>query len=242
MNLDDIRRIDKSGMYDLVVGFPDQWKSGRQIAESVALTTTVQDKNQLVVVGMGGSAIAGDLVRCFAVDQSPLPITVVRNYELPASVNESSIVIVSSFSGNTEETLSSFQEALRRNATIICVASGGKVQQLAEEHQLPFVQIPGGMPPRAALGYSLSVLMVLASRLGIITLTDDDWAESQAILESQTASYADPSAPHQALEVAEALVSRFPFVYSATGMLETVNLRWRGQVQENAKKLAVGNV
>ncbi len=242
MNLDDIRRIDKDGMYDLVKGFPEQWKEGRRIAEEVDLDITIESKNQVVVVGMGGSAIAGDLVRCFAIDQSPVPITVVRNYELPASVNENSIVIASSFSGNTEETLSAFDEALSRNATIICISSGGRVAALAQEHNLPIIKIPGGMPPRAALGYSLSVLMVVSNKLGLIKLTDADWAESQALLEQQTATYSNPAGSHEAIDIARELVPRFPFVYSSTGMLETVNLRWRGQFQENAKKLAVGNV
>ena len=242
MNVEDIRRIDESGMYDLVKSFPEQWREGRQLAEAVEIDISIASKNQMVVVGMGGSAIAGDIVRCFAIDQSPIPISVVRNYELPASVDENSIVIASSFSGNTEETLSAFEVALERNATIICISSGGRVSELAEEHSLPIVKIPGGMPPRAALGYSLSVLMVVSSKLGLINLSDEDWAESQSILENQTAEYCEPTGDHQAMQVAEAMKSRFPFVYSSTGMLETVNLRWRGQFQENAKKLAVGNV
>ncbi|MFK7846457.1 MAG: bifunctional phosphoglucose/phosphomannose isomerase [Rhodothermales bacterium] len=242
MNLADISRIDKDGMYDLVKGFPNQWKEGRQIAEAVDLNVDLSTKNQVVVVGMGGSAIAGDLVRCFAIDQSPVPISVVRNYELPASVDEHSVVIASSFSGNTEETLSAFQQALDRKATIICISSGGRVSELAAEHNLPIVKIPGGMPPRAALGYSLSVLMVVSSKLGLVQLSDTDWAESEALLDEQTATYSNPEGSHQAIEVAQALSQRFPFVYSSTGMMETVNLRWRGQFQENAKKLAVGNV
>ena len=242
MTIDDIRRMDKDGMYDLVKGFPAQWKEGRRLAEAVELNISIKSKNQVVVVGMGGSAIAGDLVRCFAIDQSPVPISVIRNYEIPASVNENSIVIASSFSGNTEETLAAFEEALKRKATIICISSGGRVSALAAEHNLPIVKIPGGMPPRAALGYSLSVLMVISSKLGLIKVSDGDWAESQALLEKQVAEYSDPAGAHQAMAVARELVDRFPFVYSSTGMLESVNLRWRGQFQENAKKLAVGNV
>lgn len=242
MNIEDIRRIDKSGMYDLVADFPKHWKEGRAIAEKVDLGISLAGKKQVVVVGMGGSAIAGDLVRCFSVDQSPVPISVVRNYTLPASVDEKSVVIVSSFSGNTEETLASFSAALARKAIIICIASGGRVKDLATEHKLPFIQIPGGMPPRAALGYSLSVLMVVANKLGLVKLSDADWIESQAVLENQTAIYSNPEADHRAKEIAKTLVPRFPFVYSANGMLEAVNLRWRGQFQENSKLLAAGNV
>lgn len=242
MTLEDIGRIDNDGMYDLVKGFPEQWREGRQIAEKVSLGVSVEGKNQVIVAGMGGSAIAGDLVRCFAVDQAPVPMFVVRNYELPASVDEKAVVIISSFSGNTEETLSAFQQALDKKATIICITSGGRVEELAIEHNLPIIKIPGGMPPRAALGYSLSVLMVVANQIGMIQLSDSDWNESQALLEKQTELYSDPAGDHKAMQVAKEMAPRFPFIYSATGMLETVNLRWRGQFQENAKKLAVGNV
>ncbi len=238
----DISRIDKSGMYDLVKGFAGQMKEGKRIAEGADLSLNLDGIRHVVVVGMGGSAIAGDLLRCFALSEASIPISVVRNYTLPAFVDQHSLVIVSSFSGNTEETISAFGEAVNRKASLVCITSGGMVEQRAAELHLPLVKIPGGISPRAALGYSLSVLLVLADQLKLIALETDAWKEAVHLLEEKTRIYSDPAGEHLALEIAESLVDRLPFIYSASGMLETVSLRWRGQIQENSKKLAAGNV
>ncbi|MEZ4698735.1 MAG: bifunctional phosphoglucose/phosphomannose isomerase [Rhodothermales bacterium] len=242
LSLSDIRRIDTRGMFDLVSGFPDHFKQGRAIAEEVSLTLDATKKKQLVVIGMGGSAISGDLLRCYAVDQSPIPIQVVRHYALPASIDSNTVVVASSFSGNTEESLAGFEEALARKATIVCIASGGALLDLARKHGLPYAQIPGGMPPRAALGYSLSVLFVFARKMGLIQVPDEAWGEADALLRKQTERYANLEVSHLARTVAEGLLDRFPVVYSANGLLEAVNWRWRGQFQENSKMLAAGNL
>ena len=242
MTLEDIRRIDLDGMYDLVKAFPNHWREGKEIADAASLNVDMASCRHVVVVGMGGSAIAGDIVRCFAQDQAPVPISVIRNYTMPAFVNEHSLVVVSSFSGNTEETLTAFEQALERGSQIVCIASGGQVAELAAKNNLSFVKIPGGMPPRAALGYSLSVLFVIAQRLGLVQLSASDWEESFEVLDGQTEQYADSESDHKARQIAEALTERFPFVYSSAGIMEAVNVRWRGQMQENSKKLACGNV
>jgi glucose/mannose-6-phosphate isomerase len=242
LTLSDIRRIDTRGMYDLVAAFADHFKQGRAIAEAVSLAPAGPEKRQFVVIGMGGSAISGDLLRCYAYDQSRLPIQVVRHYALPASVDRDSIVIASSFSGNTEESLAGFEEALRRKATVICIASGGRLLDEARRLGLSHAQIPGGMPPRAALGYSLAVLLVFARKLGLIRLPDADWEETDTLVRGLTARYADPTREHSAKSLAEGIIGLFPLVYSANGLLEAVNLRWRGQLQENSKLLAGGNL
>ncbi|MDZ4699469.1 MAG: bifunctional phosphoglucose/phosphomannose isomerase [Rhodothermales bacterium] len=242
LTLSDIRRIDTQGMYDLVAGFPDHFKQGRAIAEAVSLSIDARTMRQLVVIGMGGSAISGDLLRCYAVDQSRIPIQVVRHYALPASVDDRTLVVASSFSGNTEESLSGFEEAIARKATIVCIASGGQLLDLARKHGLPYAQIPGGMSPRAAIGYSLAVLMVFARKMGLIQVADGAWDEADALLRAQTARYSDPASTHLARTIADGVVGRIPLVYSSNGLLEAVNLRWRGQFQENSKMMAAGNL
>ncbi len=237
-----IARIDTQGMIDLVRSFPDQVKKGRSIAEDVALDIDVRGKRQVVVIGMGGSAISGDLVRCYGVDQAPVPMQVVRNYALPASVDADTVVVASSFSGNTEETLAGFEAARARNATVVCIASGGALLDHAKRNGLPYAQIPGGMPPRAALGYSLSVLLVLSRKMGLIDVPDEAWAETDERLRAQTAAYEAPEGGHLAMEIAQRFAGQIPVIYSATGLMEAVNVRWRGQLQENAKKFAAGNV
>jgi glucose/mannose-6-phosphate isomerase len=241
MTPEAIRRIDRSGMYDLIRAFPDHWREGRVLARAAELNLSVDGRSQVVVAGMGGSAIGGDLLRALAQDEASVPVSVVRGYRLPASVDARAVVIVSSFSGNTEETLSAMDEALARSAAVVCIASGGTVLERAQADGLPHVQIPGGMPPRAALGYSLSVLLTLAERVGLLHLGEDAWHEAQGLLEDQAEAYAYPSGNH-ALALAEELVSLMPLVYTASGLLKAVGLRWRGQLQENSKKMAAGNV
>lgn len=243
LDAEELARVDKNGMYDLAKSFADQLREGKEIAEKATIMPDLmKGVTHVVVIGMGGSAIAGDLVRCFAQAESPVAISVLRNYVLPAFVGEHTLVIASSFSGNTEETLSGLNAALGKGAKVICVTSGGQVEKIATENGLPLVKIPGGMPPRAALGYSLSVLLVLANALGIVGVSADAWDEAFNELDVLIAKYADLSRDHEARQIAEQLVDKLPVIYSATGMLETVNVRWRGQIQENAKKMAYGNI
>lgn len=243
LDINEIANVDSSGMYDLVKSFTRQLKEGKEITEKVNLPESLMEGiSQVVVIGMGGSAIAGDLVRCFSLAESSVPVSVIRNYDLPSSIGKNSLVIASSFSGNTEETLSGLNAALARGASVVCVTSGGQVERIAGQHKLPVVKIPGGMPPRAALGYSLSVLLVLANSLGLIQLSEEDWSEAFSVLDTLIDDYSDLDKQHKARSIAEQLKDKLPIVYSATGMLETVNVRWRGQIQENAKMMAYGNI
>ncbi len=241
MRLEDIRRVDPDGMYDAIREFPEQWRRGRLLAQAVDPGFTIADKDHLIVAGMGGSAIGGDLLRALVADVAPIPITVVRHYQLPAFVNSRSVVVASSYSGNTEETLAAFEVALARKATVVCIASGGELLHRARAANLPYIQIPGGLQPRAALGYSFTALLTLAEQIGLVQPDETAWQETQELLEQQSEVLGDPSG-NDALELAEALQDRLPLIYSDSGLMEAVNLRWRCQIQENAKRLAAGNV
>ncbi len=244
MTLDDIRRVDSAGMYDAVRTFPKQWREGREIAIRADLQRIRREAyRQVVVVGMGGSAIGGEFLRALALDEASAPVFVSRSYALPAWVGPETVVMASSYSGDTEETLAAFEEALARKASVACVTSGGAMLERARAEGLPFVQVPGGMQPRAAFGYSLTALLTLAERMDLLTFDADSWDETLALLDKQAATLAAPEAPdNQALKLAEALKDRLPFIYSSEGLLEGVNLRWRNQIQENSKTLAAGNV
>ena len=244
MTRDDIRGIDTGGMYDAVCGFPAQWQEGRARAVEANLNGVLPDKyRNVLVVGMGGSAIGGDLLRTLALDEAAVPVVVSRSYRLPAWVGPETVVIASSYSGNTEETLAALDEALQQRASVICITTGGTLQRRAAAAGLPCVLMPGGLQPRAALGYSLTALLTVAEQMGLLAPNDDAWAETQTILEAQAAALADPEAsPNQALDIATALQGRLPVVYSSEGLFEGVNLRWRNQMHENSKTHAVGNV
>ncbi|NBC18673.1 MAG: bifunctional phosphoglucose/phosphomannose isomerase [Bacteroidetes bacterium] len=238
----DLRRYDPSGMYDAIRTFAEQWRTGRERALQASLDGLhAEHLSAIVVVGMGGSAIGGDLLRTLTADVSPVPIVVVRNYRLPAWVGPQTLVIASSYSGNTEETLSALGEARERGAMLAGVTSGGEVQQQAETFGFPYVTLPGGMQPRAALGYSLTALLTLVERIGLVTLPPAAWREAQEALERQSAALSQLD-DNRALTLAQELKDTLPFIYAGAGRLEAVALRWQTQIHENAKMLATGNL
>lgn len=245
MTVDDIRTIDKDAMYDAVRDFPQQWREGRRRAIGTDLSAVPREGyHQVVIAGMGGSAIGGELLRTLALDTATVPISISRSYRLPAWVGRETVVIVSSYSGNTEETLSAMDQAIKAECFVICLTTGGGVLDKAREHGLPYIQMPAtGLQPRAALGYSLSALLTVAERMLLIPPDTERWVETQALLQEQSEQYNDPAAGgNKAFQLAQALEDKLPCVYSSDGLLEGVNLRWRNQIQENSKTFAVGNV
>lgn len=242
MTLDDIRRLDPDGMYDAIRTFPEQWQEGRQRAMAADLPAlNAAEFSQVLVAGMGGSAIGGDLLRTLALDAAAVPIYVSRSYTVPAWVGAETLVVVSSYSGNTEETLSAMEVAQAQGATVVCIASGGEVIERARAQRLPHLTVPGGMQPRAALGYSLTTSLTLAERIGLLDLGQASWDETQALLAEKAEVWSQVEG-NEALDLAEALQGKLPFIYSGEGLLEAVNVRWRNQIHENAKTLATGNV
>jgi glucose/mannose-6-phosphate isomerase len=169
-------------------------------------------------------------------------MTVVRGYDLPAFVGENTLVIASSYSGGTEETLSAFEQALERGATVFCVTTGGTLLDAAQAHDLAHVIVPGGLQPRAALGYSFSVLLRLAHVLGLTRVSADTVFAALDAARTRAEAYSDIQASNPALALAETLYGKLSVIYSGAGFLEAVNLRWRTQIHENAKAPAVGNL
>lgn len=237
-----LERLDPQDMHGAVRAFPEHlaegWNRGGA-AEGFGLSA--RDFDGLVVCGMGGSAIGGDLLRTLAEPEAPVPLQVVRGYDLPGWVGRSTLVVASSYSGGTEETLSAFVQARERGATLVVVASGGALVEHAETGGLRRIRIPGGLQPRAALGYSLGVLLRMGRALGLLTLPDDAFAEALHAARERAERYAHGGS-NPARDLAEVLDGRLPVVYSGTGLLEAVNMRWRTQLHENAKVPAVGNL
>lgn len=243
MTLDDIRRVDPSGMYDLIKGFPGQVEEAVSIGKKTSIKLNMRSVEHIVLCGLGGSAIGGDLLRTYLADELRIPFIINRNYTLPDFVGTNSLVIVSSYSGNTEETNACHKEAIKRRAKILCISSGGLVEKMAQKHKQPHIKVPGGPSPRAALGYSFFPLLIALTKLKLIRNKERDIRETLAMLKGKSAEYANPSAVmNQALRIAQQLHKRIGVVYSATERLDAINARWRGQVAENAKSLAWGHV
>ena len=243
MTLEDIKRIDQSGMYDRLVGFHAQVEDAVRIGKEARLKLGVKGVASIVLTGMGGSAIGGDLLRSYLATELKVPFVVNRQYVLPAFVDRRSLVIVSSYSGNTEETIAAHRDGIKRNARVLCITTGGETERLATRHRQPIIRIPSGFQPRAALGYSFFPLLLALSRLGFVKQRPIDVRETIGLLRSKARLYGDPDAPDNApLRLARQLKGTLPIVYSSAEYFDVIGLRWREQICENAKKLAFGHV
>ena len=242
--------VDPDDMRGAVRAFPDHleegWRRGAAV-ESFGLEAASLDG--VVLCGMGGSAIGGDLVAGLVEPTASLPFVVNRGYTLPGWVGEQTLVVASSYSGGTEETLSAFEEARQRGARILAVTSGGALGEHADADGLDLVEIPGGLQPRAALGYSLGVGLRIARALGLAELPDAEVEAALAAARDRAARHdqdAEGSPEAGTANPARDLSARFegalPVVYTGVGLLEAVGMRWRTQLHENAKHPAVGNV
>jgi glucose/mannose-6-phosphate isomerase len=242
-NIAEIKKFDPKDMYDLIFNFPQQLIKGIHLGVRADLKWTKLRPDNIILAGMGGSAIGGDLARSYLADELKIPFFICRNYTLPKFVNDKSLVFVSSYSGNTEETLSAYQEAKRRKAKIIAITSGGKLLEKCSKERFPFITIPKGFPPRAALGYSFTPLLIVLSRLRIISDKTAMLRKTSKYLEGKRAEFAleKKSSQNQAKSLALKLYRKIPIIYSSTDYFDAVGYRWKGQFCENSKSLAFNN-
>src|SRR3989338_6638137 len=162
-----IEKIDRKKMFHLIENFANQLKHAEEIGTSVSLDPNyAHGINKIVFSGLGGSAIGADFVRSYLIYDIKVPIFVNRHYQLPKFVDAKTLLIVSSYSGETEETLSAFKQGLSSGAKILAITSGGQLAHQALAHSFPVIEIPGGMSPRAALGYSVLPLLIALYKLG----------------------------------------------------------------------------
>ena len=242
--------LDPDDMRGAVRDFPQHLETGWERGEAVeSFGLNVSDLDGVVVCGMGGSAIGGDLVRGFVEPSASVPFLVNRGYTLPGWVGEKTLVIVSTYSGGTEETLSAFAEAQERGARCLVVTSGGEALDRAEADGLDHVVIPGGLQPRAALGYSLGVVLRVARALGLAELTDETMAHALDAARQRAEDHdrdedgtREAGVANPARDLSADWEGSLPVIYTGVGLLEAVGMRWRTQIHENAKHPAVGNV
>ena len=218
-------------MKTLVENFPNQLAEALQIAQASKVTAGKNISNVLIT-GLGGSGIGGTIVAELANKQSAVPVSVSKDYFIPSFVNENTLVIVSSYSGNTEETLSAMQFAIDKKAQIVCITSGGKVKELAEKHKFDLILIPGGNPPRSCLGYSLVQLLHVLEAKGILVFDyKKQIEEAIALMKSKQSEIKD-----QAKQFADKFFKKIPVIY-CLGSTEGVAIRFRQQINENSKML-----
>lgn len=239
MNLDDLeyfKRLDSLDMLAEIDNLPDQLERAYQLGMQHALPD-VKDVRQVLIAGMGGSAIGADLLASYCASLAPLPVSVHRDYGLPLFARgPETLVICSSHSGNTEETLDAFEAALQAGCRVMVVCTGGELAKRAREMELPIWTFEHRGQPRAAVGFSFGLLLALFERLGF--LPDQKEAVQDALhfmRRSQESLRADiPAAKNPAKRYAGQLMGRWVTVFGS-GLLTTVARRWKGQINEVAK-------
>jgi glucose/mannose-6-phosphate isomerase len=235
-----LARLDPRGMMALTLDFPSQCERAHQIASDAPLPNLPRDPRQVLVCGMGGSAIGGDYLRALFEEYGNLPVQVIRDYSLPHSTDAHTLVFAVSYSGNTEETLACYAQARAREAMVLAVSSGGELKRRADADGVFHLQVPGGQPPRTALGYLFVPLVCLAERLGLLPDLSQPYGQMLQRL-VQTRNALQMSVPYEqnpAKQLAQALYGRIPLIYGSGGAWATVAMRWKGQINENAKQHA----
>lgn len=233
------RQFDKLGMLDHLHAFPEQCQKAWEKVQRFELPLEYTRISNVVIAGMGGSAIGGDIVRRLALAESKLPVWVHRDYGLPAFVDASTLVIASSYSGNTEETLSAFTESLKTPAKKMVITSGGRLKQLAEKEGIPTFVIDYRAPPRAALPHSFIPLVGIFQKLGLLGDKSADLQEAVDILKKLSRDLLEnrPLASNPAKQLAAKLQGHVAVIYGAE-MLTEVAQRWKGEFNENSKAWA----
>jgi glucose/mannose-6-phosphate isomerase len=198
----------------------------------------------VLVTGLGGSAIGGDLLRVFAGDRLGIPVLVNRDYTLPRFVDKHTLVFVVSYSGNTEETLSAYEMARERGSTVVAVTTGGRLGERATADGLPVVRVPGGIAPRSAIGYLFLPMVAVLERLGMFFGMRAEVEGLVTHLKELRQRYG-PETPvenNPAKQLALNLHGRLPVIWGSSGTTEVIAQRWKGQFNENAKAPAYWNV
>ena len=229
-----IKEIDTKGMLSFYVDAAKHY--GRALEAAGKVSLNFSHPENVVVAGMGGSAIGGELLKDLVREDARVPVEVSRAYSLPGYVNERSLVFVVSYSGETEETLSSFLDAVRRKCMVICVSSGGCLLEFAERLGVPFLRIPSNFPPRAALPYLFAPLMVLSEQLGVVLGVSDCFSEAISVLDRVSCECAPevPMSKNASKSLAFGINGSVPVIYGF-GFFRSVAQRFKTQFNENAK-------
>ena len=200
--------------------------------------STMYDKSyaNVVISGFGGSGISGGILEVLASDQASIPVIIRRGYKIPAYVNENTLFIAVSYSGNTEEVLATVTQAENQRADIICITSGGLLAKRADEMDLGKLILPGGLPPRAAAGYLFAPIAMFLDKICLLKGTEEALKETVSILNNMWNSYGTSALAddNQAIRIAKELKNSIPVLWG-TEISAVSAMRWKTQINENAK-------
>lgn len=223
-------------MKNYIRTFPNQLREAISIGQSVQLNPAKNKIQNVLICGIGGSGIGGTIASKLVSKNATIPVLINNEYTIPSFVNQNTLVIVSSYSGNTEETLSAVYQALEQKAEIACITSGGEVLEIAKNNNLNVIQIPGGNPPRACLGYSFVQQLFLLQHYQIIS----DSFVSEVLASIELLESENTNILKLAEDLAKNLVGKIPVIYSSDNY-DAVAVRFCQQLNENSKNLCWHN-
>jgi len=241
-SLDDqkrLRDLDKDDMLSHIVGLPDQFSDAWKRAKTVALPAPYIRFSNIVLLGMGGSAIGASLATALVANTAPVPVTVIRDYTLPQFVGRDSLVIAVSYSGTTEETVTAFREASRRGAKLIAISTGGELETIVSRVKSPLFRVEHESLPRGALGHLFLPILAVFAKLGLYPL------EENGITRTVTRMREEVSRFHPDVSFEKNLAKKLAqeihgktVILLATSRLAEAARRWKTQMGENAKSAA----
>jgi glucose/mannose-6-phosphate isomerase len=227
--------LDTLGMFDAAAALPEQVVNAAATASQVdGALPTHDDIENVVVLGMGGSGIGGDVVREIAGPFMPVPVVVHKGYGIPNFIDESSLVFALSFSGNTEETIEAASEAAAAGGRLVVVSAGGELARLASTWGVPHIPVADGIPmPRAGLGAVAIPPLIVLERVGLFPGASS-WIDA-AVAQIRTRRDKLIADGNEAQALARRIGRQLPIVYGGGGLGALAALRWKNQFNENAK-------
>ena len=237
--LDDpvkLKGIDKSGMLSKAYSLPDMLEEGWKLAQGSALKDLEGFEN-IIISGMGGSAMGGDILRSAFGEGLKIPVFVNRSYDVPGFLSDKTLFIAVSYSGNTEETLSAFNKAVNMKCKLASISSGGKLEALSKDLGIPHLKVPSGFPPRAALGYILPSLLYVLAMTKLVDGIEESLLESVKLLRILRDKYSinEAAKSNEVKQMARRILGKVPLIMSCVETTSSAGFRWKTQLSENGK-------
>lgn len=242
MILDDqqlISSIDKKNMFQMISCFPDHIKETKTIVENAEIPK-IYNIHQVVVSGMGGSAISGDILQQYTEEKGFIPVSVCRTYHLPKWINKNTLVFSQSYSGNTEETLSAFKHAYEKKCSIISITSNGKLLEYSTKRSIPYIMIPCGYEPRSAIAFLFFSSLFSLQKIGLFTNTIEKDIQETIDITKDLIEKINPSVDFEqnyAKQIANTIHSTIPQIYG-WNIYNSIARRWAKQINENSKMIS----
>lgn len=241
LTLNNITKVDQSGMLEFLLDFPSQCRAAHKIVKNREIQGVKRKFEKIVFAGVGGSAMGADFIKSYLYFESPLPVLVIKEYVLPEYVDNSTIVFILSYSGNTREALSAYKQAKQKGAYIICISSGGALDEYSRRDKVMFIKVPSGLLPRCAFGFLSIIPLCILSKLGIIKNIDKSVEEAAGLLEKLRDDSLCPRIGQKnniAKYIAGKLFNKFVVIYSGSIHFNIIASRLRAELAENSKALS----